>query len=346
MSKQDSHGARTPEDVMRRFRDIPNSLEAAQKAASVANAAAERANAAADQANATLKMVQSILSETETLLAGLQKEVDKKVGKSEYNQIVSMINSATNTITRLVVQSGGLLIDANGNMIVPSIVLNGFDLESRILAIEKKLNNSGGGSENTQLTFDGGTKAVGDEWTLVTSRYTNAFSITAVTGGVEIVTTDDGIGLLAISAGAASATVKSNDGTATNVWNYTIVEADSGGDTSGDESCDHTNTTRTVTKDATCTEPGNILYSCDDCSETWNEAIAALGHKLVMEADDSVSMGASMVCQRCGYNDGECAWDCDILGHRWSYYADSNASSGWSRECTECHEVEEDVSYD
>lgn len=44
MSKQDRHGARTPEDVVRRFKDIPKSAEAAQKAASLASQAAENAN--------------------------------------------------------------------------------------------------------------------------------------------------------------------------------------------------------------------------------------------------------------------------------------------------------------
>lgn len=44
MNKQDRHGARTPEDVVRRFKDIPKSAEAAQKAAFLASQAAENAN--------------------------------------------------------------------------------------------------------------------------------------------------------------------------------------------------------------------------------------------------------------------------------------------------------------
>lgn len=44
MNKQDRHRARTAEDVVRRFKDIPKSAEAAQKAASLASQAAENAN--------------------------------------------------------------------------------------------------------------------------------------------------------------------------------------------------------------------------------------------------------------------------------------------------------------
>lgn len=44
MSKQDRHGARTAADIERKFRNIPQSAEAAQKAASLANQAAENAN--------------------------------------------------------------------------------------------------------------------------------------------------------------------------------------------------------------------------------------------------------------------------------------------------------------
>ncbi len=64
------------------------------------------------------------------------------------------------------------------------------------------------------------------------------------------------------------------------------LETTSGGDTS----CEHTNKTSVVAKDATCTEEGNIAYSyCSDCGTYWNAedvviegegtVISALGHK-------------------------------------------------------------------
>lgn len=342
MNKQDRHGARTPEDVVRRFKDIPNSVEAAQKAASDANKAAENANnaaanatQAADKANADIQRIQKLLSASETLLSAIQSDLSNKVGNSDYNQIVSMISRATNAITRLVVHSGALLIDAQGNMIVPRIVLNGMDLDARLLAIEEKLN--GGSGQITTNTFDGGTKYVGDEWTLISTQYVDTLSITAVTGGLEIINRSDGIGLRATREGSASATVKSADGKTTNIWNYSITQKV--------EECHHPNTPFVVTKYATCTEDGEITYECATCGETWSRAIAALGHDLEMEADDSVSLGAVMACQRsdCDYRE-ECNWDCDILGHNWRYYDDPNASSGTSRECKYCDEREEDVS--
>jgi len=72
--------------------------------------------------------------------------------------------------------------------------------------------------------------------------------------------------------------------TAANITNQTIafyklVDGTSGGETPDPEpSCEHTNTIKT-TVDATCTEPGSVTVTCDDCGETVStEEIAALGH--------------------------------------------------------------------
>lgn len=82
MNKQDRHRARTAEDVVRRFKDIPKSAEAAQKAASLASQAAENANKVlADSVsqgdfNAAMNRVSQEI-----------QAINQKIGAGEVNEI-------------------------------------------------------------------------------------------------------------------------------------------------------------------------------------------------------------------------------------------------------------------
>lgn len=68
----------------------------------------------------------------------------------------------------------------------------------------------------------------------------------------------------------------------------------------------------------TCTEAGYTRYVCDVCHEVRDfPGDAALGHDYKLEPDPSQSLGASMVCTRCG-DSYEASYDCDILGHETS----------------------------
>lgn len=198
MSKQDRQGVRTPAELERKYRFGKN-IGAAKKAAADASRAAERAEAAAGNS----------------------------LGRDEFNQIVAMLNQASNLITRLVVQSGGLSIDRAGNMVVPSIVLGGKDLESRLAAIEEKLGIDSGGSGGETPggnIYDGGTYTVGDTWQFISASMTSEMVITDVSEHLESYTDEDGnVRLRALSAGEATVTALVN-GTTTAIYEYTIVD--------------------------------------------------------------------------------------------------------------------------
>ena len=61
-----------------------------------------------------------------------------------------------------------------------------------------------------------------------------------------------------------------------------------------------------VTKEATCTEPGEKTYTCTDCNATKTEQISALGHNLVDDAAVAATctetgLTAGSHCDRCNY---------------------------------------------
>lgn len=360
MNKQDRHGARTPEDVVRRFKDIPQGVEAAQKAASNAYRAAEEANKAAENAN---------------------KAAALAVRRDEFDAVVEMLNQATATITRLVVQSGGFSLDAEGNMIVPRIVLNGFDLDKRLLAIEKKLNESGGtggddsgggdsggddggddgGDEPTISYINGGTKTVGDMWVLISGDYVGTYHITSTTGGLQIVVTSDAERLKATAEGEATATVTSTDGKVINVWTFAIVAEDSGddgGDDSGDDggdvgnTCNHENELTYIITVPTCSEKGLNKVRCADC-DTW------LRDVVVDERDHENTRTQTITeptCTETGLKHVYCS-DCGellnaeeipMLGHDWvkgATIAPTCTEYGYTKyTCRRCRETTEDDS--
>lgn len=365
MNKQDRHGARTPEDVVRRFKDIPQSVEAAQKAASNAYRAAEEANKAAENAN---------------------KAAALAVRRDEFDAVVEMLNQATATITRLVVQSGGFSLDAEGNMIVPRIVLNGFDLDKRLLAIEKKLNESGGtggddsgggddggdsggdsgggddgGDEPTISYINGGTKTVGDMWVLISGDYVGTYHITSTTGGLQIVVTSDAERLKATAEGEATATVTSTDGKVINVWTYTIVAEDSGDDGGDDgggdggdvgNTCNHENELTYIITVPTCSEKGLNEVRCADC-DTWLRDVVVderehenTRTQVITEPTCTDTGLKHVYCSDCGELLN--AEEIPMLGHDWvkgATIAPTCTEYGYTKyTCRRCRETKEDDS--
>lgn len=197
MFKQDRQGARTPADVERKFRKLPQSVEAAQKAASAANTSAERASATAEEA---------------------KKNLANAIKRDEYDLIVSMLNQATNIITRLVVQSGGFEVDEQGNLKAQNIQLGEKDLGTWLSEIEGRL----GGEENI-FQVNGGTKNIGDKWQIMIASKRYLYTFRSITGGLELSEESDGIYLTATSAGVATVTLAANDGSRVDVWTFNIV---------------------------------------------------------------------------------------------------------------------------
>lgn len=199
MKKQDRQGARTPADLERKYRFGKN-MGGAKKAAAEATRAAEIAVAAAG----------------------------KSIGREEYDQIVAMLNKATAMITRLVVQSGGFTLDADGNMAARSIKLGGKDLETRLAAIEAKLDIEGGGTDEDveyEDTADGGTKAVGDEWEFIYKDYANDIRILTISEHLEQYTNAEGsIYLRAVQPGDASCIVYNGFAGVNVLHTFTITE--------------------------------------------------------------------------------------------------------------------------
>ena len=74
-----------------------------------------------------------------------------------------------------------------------------------------------------------------------------------------------------------------------------------------------------VTKEPTCTEEGEKTYTCEDCDDTYTEAIDALGHDLVENAAKAPTCTekgwkAYESCKRCDYTTYE---ELAALGHDW-----------------------------
>lgn len=82
MNKQDRHRARTAEDVVRRFKDIPKSAEAAQKAASLASQAAENANKVLADA-----VSQGDFNAAMNRISQEIQAINQMIGKGEVNEI-------------------------------------------------------------------------------------------------------------------------------------------------------------------------------------------------------------------------------------------------------------------
>lgn len=152
MSKQNRHGARTAADVMRRFRDVPQGVEAAQKAASLAGKAAEDAN----------------------------KVLADAVSRGDFE-------SAMNRVTQ------------------------------EIQAINQKIGTG------EMVETDGGTKAVGDSWQILTATTKYLYTFRALTGGIKITEVDGGIYLNATASGMATVTIATNDGSVIQRWTFTIA---------------------------------------------------------------------------------------------------------------------------
>ena len=91
--------------------------------------------------------------------------------------------------------------------------------------------------------------------------------------------------------------------------------------------CDHTFDDGKVTKEATCTEAGEKVFTCTKCGETDTKAIAALGH------DWKVEVTKEATCEEAGEEVHTCA-RCQIsetkviaaLGHDWEWVIDKEAT--------------------
>lgn len=202
MRKQDKQGVRTPADLERKYHFGKN-MGAAQKAASDATRAAERAVAAAGNA----------------------------LGRNEYDQIVAMLNRAHAIITRLVVQSRDFSLDAQGNMAVKKINLNGSDLESRLVAIESKLGGSvapNPDDDTVDQVIDKGTVVVGQSWNIIGfgEIYDNV-TVIGITGGISISIDDreNGVWLQADSSGEATVTIRESYTNTVQQYVYNVIDA-------------------------------------------------------------------------------------------------------------------------
>ncbi|MBE6941942.1 MAG: hypothetical protein E7455_06670 [Ruminococcaceae bacterium] len=97
---------------------------------------------------------------------------------------------------------------------------------------------------------------------------------------------------------------------------YAITVTFAGGETS----CEHAYTSE-QTKAPTCTEAGELTYTCSTCGDTYTEAVAALGHTEVVDA--AVAAG----CETTGKTEGKHCSVCNevlvaqndvaALGHAW-----------------------------
>ena len=118
-------------------------------------------------------------------------------------------------------------------------------------------------TNNTFTNPSTGTTSTITDWTYDYSD--RSYDLTLDTG--ETVT---------VTYGDENVTIQEGD-TVYNV--YYIVEGSSegGGETPGTDTCQHTYTS-TVDREATCTVPGQMTYTCSLCGHTYTEAIPAKGH--------------------------------------------------------------------
>ncbi|MBQ7160432.1 MAG: InlB B-repeat-containing protein [Clostridia bacterium] len=101
---------------------------------------------------------------------------------------------------------------------------------------------------------------------------------------------------------------------------------------------------------ATCTEAGEILYTCSICGETKTEASSALGHQpgewvTVSEPNCTETGSQIKVCERCGLTVE--TRTVAALGHTWTDWTVSKDPTTTepgvkTRTCTRCGAVEED----
>ena len=87
----------------------------------------------------------------------------------------------------------------------------------------------------------------------------------------------------------------------------------------------------------TCTASGTKSRTCMSCGETETYDVDPLGHDYELVSDSSQSLGASMVCTRCG-DSYEASYDCDILGHETSdgeYDMDDGSTAFKCKHCGE-----------
>lgn len=193
MNKQDRHGARTPEDVVRRFKDIPQGVEAAQKAASNAFRAAEEANKAAENANRVAAEAVS------------QAEFDAAM--QVLSKSMSDFNTAMDGVSREIERLSNSLTDFDSEM------------ERVSQEIETIQQNIGTG-EVTELY--GGKKMVGESWNTMTAKHRYLYTFRSITGGIEFTEVNGDIHLTATAPGEATVTIAANDGSAIDRWTYII----------------------------------------------------------------------------------------------------------------------------
>lgn len=95
------------------------------------------------------------------------------------------------------------------------------------------------------------------------------------------------------------------------------------------EKCEHSYTSE-QTKAPTCTEAGEMTYTCSECGDTYTEAIAPAGEH---NYDDGVQTKAPTCTE-----DGEMTYTCTACGHSYTEVIDATGHTG-EVICTTCGEV-------
>ena len=115
----------------------------------------------------------------------------------------------------------------------------------------------------------------------------------------------------------------------------------------------HSYNTGKVTQAATCTDAGVKTFTCTDCSDSYTEAIPAMGHsKVTTPAADATcttpGLSAGEKCERCGLVFVEQQETAPALGHAWDdgvIVTDPTYKEEGSciYTCTRCHENKTEV---
>ncbi len=107
----------------------------------------------------------------------------------------------------------------------------------------------------------------------------------------------------------------------------------------------HTHSYPAVTTDPTCTDDGNIIYTCS-CGDSYTESIAALGHSYTATTTIATCTEAGYTTYTCTVcDDTYIADETDALGHAWGDWTETKAPTTTevgieTRTCTVCGTTE------
>ena len=159
-------------------------------------------------------------------------------------------------------------------------------------------------TNNTYTNPSTGTTSTITDWTYDYSD--RSYNLTLDTGDTVTVTYGD-----------ENVTIQEGN-TVYNVYYIIDGTPEGGGETPGTDTCQHEYTS-TVDREATCTIPGQMTYTCSLCGHTYTEAILAKGHTWTVLQTVTTEYGEDGNLLQQGYT----IYQCSVCGEQ---YKDENGT--------------------